>query len=263
MTTVLELYELWAGESALAAELADSLDPHGTDWLFDFFASLDPQPGQLLVDVGARDGQHAIRLVREHDLRAVALDPLPHHVELAREAVAASGADVEVVEAAIEAMPFDDATVDWIWCRDVLVHVDVDRGLSECARVLAPGGQMVAYVTFATDLLEPAEAAFLSHALALRNLDPARLEAAAADAGLGLDRVVPIDGEWRERMIEDGEWDAGDTLLHLSRLRRREPELAARHGRAAVEAYVAGALWGVYQLLGKLRPTVYVWERRG
>jgi SAM-dependent methyltransferase len=263
MTTVLELYELWAGESALAAELADSLDPHGTDWLFDFFASLDPQPGQLLVDVGARDGQHAIRLVREHDLRAVALDPLPHHVELAREAVAASGADVEVVEAAIEAMPFDDATVDWIWCRDVLVHVDVDRGLSECARVLAPGGQMVAYVTFATDLLEPAEAAFLSRALALRNLDPARLEAAAADAGLGLDRVVPIDGEWRERMIEDGEWDAGDTLLHLSRLRRREPELAARHGRAAVEAYVAGALWGVYQLLGKLRPTVYVWERRG
>ena len=263
MTTVRELYELWAGESALDAELADSLDPHGTDWLFDLFASLDPQPGQLLVDVGARDGQHAIRLVREHDFRAVALDPLPHHVALAREAVGASGADVEVVEAAIEAMPLADASVDWIWCRDVLVHVDVDQGLSECARVLAPGGRMVVYVTLATDLLEPGEAAFLSRALALRNLDQARLESAAADAGLRLVRVVPVDGEWRERMIEDGEWNVGDALLRFSRLRRREPELVARHGRAAVDAYVAGGLWGVYQLLGKLRPTVYVWERRG
>jgi len=75
--------------------------------------------------------------------------------------------------------------------------------------------------------------------------------------------VVPVDGEWRERTIEDGEWDAGDALLRFSRLRRREPELVARHGRAAVDAYVAGGLWGVYQLLGKLRPTVYVWERRG
>ena len=259
MATVRELYELWAGESALDAELADSLDPHGTDGLFDLFASLDSQPGQLLVDVGAR----AIRLVREHDLRAVALDPLPHHVELAREAVASSGADVEVVEAAIEAMPFEDASVDWIWCRDVLVHVDVGQGLSECARVLARGGRMVAYVTLATDLLEPCETAFLSRALALRNLDAARLESAAADAGLRLVHAVHVDGEWRERMIEDGEWDAGDTLLRLSRLRRREPELVARHGRTAVDAYVAGHLWGVYQLLGKLRPTVYVWERRG
>ncbi len=263
MTTVRELYELWAGESALDAELADSLDPHGTDWLFDVFASLDPQPRQLLVDVGARDGQHALRLAREHDLRAVALDPLPHHVELIRDAVASSGADIEVVEAAVEAMPFEDASVDWIWCRDVLVHVDVDQGLSECARVLAPGGRMVAYVTLATDLLETGEAAFLSRAVALRNLDPARLESAAADAGLRLVRAVHVDGEWRERMIEDGEWDAADTLLRLSRLRRCEAELVARHGRTAVDAYVADQLWGVYQLIGKLRPTVYVWERRG
>jgi SAM-dependent methyltransferase len=263
MTTVRELYELWAGESALDAELSDSLDPQGTDWLFELFASLDPQPGQRLVDVGARDGQHAIRLARAHELRVVALDPLPHHVELAREAVASSGADVEVVEAAIEAMPFEDASVDWIWCRDVLVHVDVGQGLSECSRVLARGGQMVAYVTFATDLLEPGEAAFLSRALALRNLDPAQLEPVGVDAGLRLVQAVHVDGEWRERMIEDGEWDAGDTLLRLSRLRRREPELVARHGRAAVDAYVAGQVWGIYQLLGKLRPTVYVWERRG
>ena len=59
-------------------------------------------------------------------------------------------------------MPLADASVDWIWCRDVLVHVDVRRGLAECARVLRPGGAMVAHVTLATDELEPREAAEIS-----------------------------------------------------------------------------------------------------
>jgi SAM-dependent methyltransferase len=263
MVSVQELYELWAGESELDAELARSLDPRGTDWLFELFASLDPQPGQLLVDVGARDARHAIRLVREHELRAVALDPLPQHLELAREAVAEAGLDVDVLEGAIESMPLADASADWIWCRDVLVHVDIDRGLAECARVLAPGGRMVAYVTLATELLEPGEAGSLTSALALTCLDGVRIEAAAADAGLDLVETTRLAGEWRERMLEDGDWDAGSALLRISRLQRQRTELAARHGAAAVDAYVGGQLWGVYQLLGKLCPTVYVWERRG
>ena len=261
MTNVRELYELWAGDSALDEELARSLDPRGTDWLFELFASLGPKAGQLVVDAGARDARHAIRLVREHDLRAVALDPLPRHVELAQEAVAASGLEIEVVAAPIEAMPLPDASADWIWCRDVLVHVDVERGLGECARVLRLGGSMVAYATLATDLLEPREAAELADALALTTIDGDRIEAAAAAAGLELVRKDELGGEWRERMIEDGDWDAGDTLLRLSRLGRRRDGLVAEFGAAAVDAYVGGHLWGVYQLLGKLCPTVYVWRR--
>ena len=37
--------------------------------------------------------------------------------------------------------------------------------------------------------------------------------------------------------------------------------LAAEFGAAAVDAALGGLLWGIYQLLGKLCPTVYVWER--
>ncbi len=255
MTTVRELYELWAGESELDARLGESLDPRGKESLFELFASLGPQPGQLVVDVGARDGRHLSRLVQEHGLHGVAIDPVPDHVRMAREAT--SGLDVEVLQGAIEALPLPDASADWIWCRDVLVHVDVERGLAECARVLERGGRMVAYVTLATDLLEPREAAWLTHACALRSLDPDRLERAAAAAGLTLTDKLEIGGEWRERMIEDGEWDPADALLRVSRLRRR-----AESG-SETEAYAADKVWGVYQLLGKLCPTVYVWERCG
>jgi sarcosine/dimethylglycine N-methyltransferase len=266
MPTVLELYEVWAEDSELRETLRRSLAPRGTDYLFDLFGSLGPRAGDLVVDVGCRDAKHAIRLVRDHGLRAVALDPLPLHVELAKRAVADAGLEdeVEVVEAGIEALPLGDGSADWIWCRDVLVHVDLGRGLAECARVLRPGGRMIAYVTLATELLEPRERAELIEAAAVEpaSFDPSAIAAAAADAGLLEVSVEELAGEWRERMIEEGSWEAADALLGLSRLRRRREELAAAHGETAVAAYRGGQLWGIYQLIGKLCPTIYVWERR-
>ena len=265
-TSVQQLYgELWADENPLDLELQESLDPRGTEWLFSAFAELGPERGQLLVDAGARDARHTIRLVREHGLRAIALDPVRHHVELARRAVAEAGLEdgVEVVQAGIESMPLEDGAVDWIWCRDVLVHVDAARGLAECARVLRPGGRLLAYVSCATESLEPREAAALFDAVALvpESARPEALERHAAGAGLTLVSRTRLGGEWRERMIEDGSWNPGDDLLRLSRLRRREAELVERHGRARVATYAASRAWGVYQLLGKLCPTVYVWRR--
>jgi SAM-dependent methyltransferase len=263
-TSVQQLYgELWADENPLDLELQESLEPRGTEWLFAAFAELGLQPGQLVVDVGAREGTHAIRLVREHGLRAIALDPVHQHIELARHAVAEAGLDVEVVEARIESMPIADAVADWIWCRDVLVHVDLERGFAECARILRPGGQMLAYVTCATDLLEPREAAALFDALAIvpESAESDALERHATAAGLALLSSTPLGGEWRERMIEDASWDPGEDLLRLSRLHRREEELVERHGATRVAAYAAARAWGVYQLLGKLCPTIYVWRR--
>jgi SAM-dependent methyltransferase len=225
--------------------------------LFEAFAELGPRPGQLVVDVGARDAKHAIRLVRDHGLRAIALDPVAHHVELARRAVAEAEVDIEVVEAGIESMPIDDDAADWIWCRDVLVHVDLARGFAECARILKPGGQMLAYVTCSTDALEPREAAWLFDAVAIvpESTDAGVIETRAAEAGLTLVSKTELGGEWRERMLEDGTWSANDALLQLSRLRRSGANL----DDPRVAAYAADKVWGIYQLLGKTCPTVYVW----
>ncbi len=253
-TSVEQLYgEIWADDEP------DPVAPpaRGTDWLFEAFAELGPQAGQLVVDVGARDAKHAIRLVQEHGLRAIALDPVAHHVELARSAVADAGVAVDVVRAGIESMPIDDDAADWIWCRDVLVHVDLKRGFAECARILRPGGQMLAYVTCSTASLEPREAAWLFGALAIvpESTDPELIEKRAADSGLTLTSKTELGGEWRERMLEDGTWSANDDLAELSRLRRS----GADFGDPRVAAQAAGAAWGIYQLLGKTCPTVYVW----
>ena len=255
MPTVQELYELWAGEANLREELGRSLEPRGTDWLFEVFASLGPKPGQRLLDVGARDAKHAIRLAQEHGLEVTALDPLALHCDRARAAVAEAGASVEVVEGSAEELPVPDGSFDWIWCRDVLVHVDARPGLAECARALRPGGSMVAYVTLATEKLEPKEREALIDSVAIKTFDADVLEAAAHEAGLELRSVVRLGSEWRERMAEDGDWSATKDLLEIARL--------DRSGRAGPEAaaFWGGAVWGTYQLLGKLCPTVYVWSK--
>jgi cysteine synthase len=104
-----------------------------------------------------------------------------------------------VRQAGIESMPVDDEAADWIWCRDVLVHVDLARGLSECARILRPGGQLLVYVTCSTDRLEPREAAWLFDALAIvpESTDPRSIEARAEAAGLALVSKTVLGGEWR------------------------------------------------------------------
>ena len=120
---------------------------------------------------------------------------------------------------------------------------------------------MLSYVTCSTELLEPREAETLFRAVAVvpEATRPEAIERSAAEAGLTLVSKTELRGEWRERMIEDGSWDPKDDLLRLSRLGRRRDELTERYGAEAVAAYVADCTWGVYQLLGKLRPTVYVW----
>ncbi len=75
-------------------------------------------------------------------------------------------------------------------------------------------------------------------------------------------RSARVGPEWRERRIEDRSWSPADDLLRIARLSRRREQLEAEYGAAAVEAAAGGLAWGIYQLLGKLCPTVYVWERR-
>jgi demethylmenaquinone methyltransferase/2-methoxy-6-polyprenyl-1,4-benzoquinol methylase len=78
--------------------------------------------------------------------RVVGLEPKAERVEAARalvgHALAPPRLDFRVGDAI--KLDFPDATLDWVWCGDVLHHVqETGRALGEFARVVRPGGRII------------------------------------------------------------------------------------------------------------------------
>jgi SAM-dependent methyltransferase len=95
-------------------------------------------PGRVL-EVGCGWGELAARIAAELDAEVVAVDLSPRMVELARE----QGIDARVADA--QQLPFADGEFDCVTANWMLYHVpDLDRALGEMARVLRPGGRLVA-----------------------------------------------------------------------------------------------------------------------
>ena len=101
-------------------------------------AVAEARPRRIL-EVGCGWGELAEWLGRDTGAEVVATDLSPHMVELARgRGVAAEVADVQE-------LPFEDGAFDVAVAAWMLYHVpDLDRGLAELARVLRPGGRLVA-----------------------------------------------------------------------------------------------------------------------
>lgn len=92
-----------------------------------------------ILEVGCGWGELAAWLHRETGAEVVATDLSPRMVELARE----QGVDAHLAD--VQALPFDDEWFDVAVAAWMLYHVpDLDRGLAELARVLRPGGTLVA-----------------------------------------------------------------------------------------------------------------------
>jgi len=268
-SSVHELYgDLWANPRAGFDERIDqSLNPRDPDMLDGLFGELGISGDDIVLDVGSRDALHASEFVQRFGCEVVALDPIPVHLEWARQRVAKAGLQdrISLILGRMEELPLDDCSIDHIWCRDVLNHVDLQTGLSECFRVLRPGGTMLVYQMFATDLLESREAARLYQALAIvpENMSCERFEHTARCAGLEIFHKEMIDSEWREGGLEEGWGSLDKALLRLARMRRQEDSLVSEYGRAFYEAAYAGTLWNIYQVLGKLCPVVHCLKKPG
>jgi SAM-dependent methyltransferase len=118
--------------------------PNAPQMAFDAVA--EASPGRVL-EVGCGPGELAARIKEELGADVAAIDISPRMVELARgRGVHARVGDV--LDLPFAAGEFDCAVAAWM-----LYHVpDVDRALGELARVLRPGGRLVA-VTNAPDHL--------------------------------------------------------------------------------------------------------------
>jgi hypothetical protein len=86
-------------------------------------------------------------------------------------------------------------------------------------------------------------------------------ERAIRQAKLRIVEKEPIGSEWRELWLEGGDRDLVNDLLRVARMRRTQDPLIARYGKGRYEAIYCGALWGIYQMLGKLCPAVYLLEK--
>jgi SAM-dependent methyltransferase len=255
-------------DEQVAAWLNRSLDPRGSEMLYEAIGALGLGPQHLLLDIGCRDARHTVALAQRFGCRALGVDPVAYNIAKAQALIGRDGlADrVRAVAGRIEALPADENAVDFIWCRDVLTHVpDLRAGLAECVRVLRPNGAMLVYMTFATELLEPSEAEWLYPPLAVvaANMDSAAFEAACGDAGLRIVRRDTIGSEWRERWEEDGTRTTSKQLLQIARMRRDRERLIAELGPVEYACEMANCYWGVYQMLGKLCPMMYVLKREG
>jgi SAM-dependent methyltransferase len=141
--------EQYASEQALAARrsLYDEVEgPDAREVAFDAVAAVRPR---RVLEVGPGPGEASERIARELGAEVVAVDISERMVELAR----ARGVDARVGD--VQSLPFDDGSFDCALAAWVLFHVpDLDRALSELARVLRPGGRLVAVTTSVRHLEE-------------------------------------------------------------------------------------------------------------
>lgn len=102
--------------------------------------------GAVVVDVGAGRGAASLAFARAGARRVLAVEPSPGEA-LGRGAIAALGAGpaLRIVDGWGEALPLPAAEADVVYCRQTLHHArDLGRFVAECARVLKPGGVLLA-----------------------------------------------------------------------------------------------------------------------
>ncbi len=97
--------------------------------------SVDPQPGERLLEVGCGRG-HLVKALRDQGVDAEGVDLNGH--------VIAHGVSMALQAAPAQDLPFDDGLFDVLVSFHMVEHVpDIDAVLRELVRVLRPGGRML------------------------------------------------------------------------------------------------------------------------
>jgi ubiquinone/menaquinone biosynthesis C-methylase UbiE len=206
-------------------EQAEGPDPR--QWALEAVAAEEPR---RVLEVGGGEGELAERLLRELGAEVVGIDQSKAMVAEQR----AKGIDARVGD--VQSLPFADGEFDVAVAAWMLYHVpDLDLGLGELARVLRPGGVLVAVTNGVDHLQELWDLAQRATALRMFTFRSENGE----DALLRhFDRVerreargwVTMDDAAVRRFA--GSWDALGSLVEMPPL--GEPKRVRRHSTVFV-----------------------------
>jgi ubiquinone/menaquinone biosynthesis C-methylase UbiE len=142
----------YATDAGLAGRIAGYRFAEGLDARETLVAAIAEVRPERFLEVGCGQGWLSERVQRELGCEVVAVDQSEHMVELTRK----RGVDARLGN--VLELPFADEEFDCAVAAWMLYHVrDVDRALRELARVLRPGGRLVAVTNSREHLREFAE----------------------------------------------------------------------------------------------------------
>jgi ubiquinone/menaquinone biosynthesis C-methylase UbiE len=129
----------YASDAGLAGRIAGYRFAEGPDAREVTFRAVAEVEPRRLLEVGCGQGWLSERIQGELGCEVTALDQSEHMVELTRRR------GVDAIVGDVHTLPFEDGAFDCAVAAWMLYHAtDIDRALSELARVLVPGGRLVA-----------------------------------------------------------------------------------------------------------------------
>jgi len=141
--------EQYASEANLRARQALYEEREGENPPDVLWRKLEEWRPRTVLEVGGGEGELAARMRDKIGASVTFLDQSERMVEVAR----ARGLDAHLGD--VQHLPFADASFDTVVAAWMLYHVqDIDRALAEIARVLEPGGALVAVTNSLRHLAE-------------------------------------------------------------------------------------------------------------